>query len=251
MSTWKKASKVHQRIHRERGQLSSRGHLGFLEKKKDYKVRANYHNQKKRLLKSLRKRALNRNPDEFYFNMVNSQVIDDVHHAKRPEQKHTPAQIQLMQTRDLRYISARCTMEKRQIDKLKSRLHFIDKVDETPNSHIFFVEDDEVEDFDLSERLNTHPSLVNRRSNRPRLEDLDKLTVPDLEEDVVKKINQKNNKMYAELEKRMNREKELSIVQRKLEIKRALVQSKERPKRIKKATPTSAPVYKWKQERKK
>lgn len=251
MSTWKKASKVNQKTHRERSQLRSRNHLGLLEKHKDYKRRANHENQKKQIIKSLRKRALNKNPDEFYFHMVNSVVVNNIHREKQKEDKHTPEQIKLMQTRDLRYINTRRTMEKKKIEKLKSQLHLIDKTDEVPHSHIFFVEDDEAKDFDICKRLNTHPSLINRRSNRPRLEDLEKYSLPNVDEDTIKKLNSKNNKMYSELEQRMAREKELSIVQRKLEIKRELVQGGSRPKRIKKATPTSAPVYKWKQERKK
>ncbi|KAK7576056.1 hypothetical protein V9T40_012342 [Parthenolecanium corni] len=251
MSSWKKASKVNQKTHRERQQLHSRSHLGFLEKKKDYKVRANRENQKNLLIKSLKKRALNKNPDEFYFNMVNSKVVDDVHHVKRKETKHTPEQLKLMQTRDLKYVNSRRTMEVKKIDKLKSQLHFIDKADQTPNSHIFFVEDEEAKDFDLCRHLNTHPSLINRRSNRPRLEDLEKYSFPDLDDASSKRANSKKMKMYRELEQRMEREKTLSVVQRKLEVKRELTRNNRGVKKVKPATPNSAPVYKWKQERKK
>ncbi|XP_065220571.1 probable U3 small nucleolar RNA-associated protein 11 [Planococcus citri] len=253
MSTWNKASKINQKTHRERQQLHNRSHLGLLEKKKDYKARAHHDNQKKQIIKSLKKKALNRNPDEFYFHMVNSKVIDDVHKDIKEKEEHTPDQIKLMQGRDLKYIRTRRIMEKKKIEKLKSQLHFIDKTNEAPNSHIFFLDSDkEAETFDLAKRLNTHPSLVNRRSNRPRLEDLDKLDVPDLDEETVRKLNQKKNKNYAELDKRINREKELSIVERKLELKRCLVENKGMPpKRQKKGSATSAPVYKWKQERKK
>lgn len=253
MSTWNKAAKINQKTHQERQQLRNRSHLGFLEKKKDYKVRAHHENQRKQVIKSLKKKALNRNPDEFYFHMVNSKVVNGEHKDVKEEPEHTPEQIMLMQTRDLKYIRAKRSIEIKKIEKLKSQLHFIDKTNEIPNSHIFYLDSDkEAENFDLAKHLNTHPSLVNRRSNRPRLEDLDKFNIPDVDEETAKKLNQKRNKMYTELERRINRERELGIVERKLELKRALVESNDtKPKRVKKATPNSAPIYKWKNERKK
>jgi U3 small nucleolar RNA-associated protein 11 len=65
---------VQRRNHKERGQLASREKLGLLEKKKDYLQRAkDYHGKQKRL-KALREKALFRNPDEFYYKMINTQT---------------------------------------------------------------------------------------------------------------------------------------------------------------------------------
>ena len=60
--------------HKERSQPAHRKRFGLLEKHKDYVVRAkNYHFKEKRL-QALKEKAEFRNPDEFYFKMLNSKT---------------------------------------------------------------------------------------------------------------------------------------------------------------------------------
>lgn len=252
MSSWKKAAKSTQKTHRERHQPESRKHLGLLEKKKDYIARARDYQRKEKTLKLLQKRALDKNPDEFYFHMVNSKIQDGQHREKRKDDDNTPEQIKLMATQDIKYVAHKRNIEAKKIDKLQSQLHMIDVANETQNKHIFFLDNSqEVRNFDLSKRLDTHPALLSRRTNRPKLSKLKDMKIPDLDESTLQKIEQKKHMSYKELQKRIDRERELTIIQQKLEVQRALKDRKvEKPKLVRKGTKNAAPVYKWKYERK-
>lgn len=251
MSSWKKAAKSVQKTHRERHQPESRQHLGLLEKKKDYKLRANDYQEKQATIKLLRRRAMNKNPDEFHFHMINSKVEDGVHREKDKPDEHTPEQMKLMETQDLKYIAYKRNLESIKVNKLQSNLHMLDAVNETKNKHIFFVDDGkEARNFDLAQRLDTHPDLIDRKINRPRLSKLEKMSLPHLDETTLGKIEQQKHMAYVELRKRVDRERELTVVQQKLEIRRALKNKMvEKPKMVRQASKEAAPIYKWKFQR--
>lgn len=241
-----------QKTHRERHQPESRKHLGLLEKKKDYIARARDFQEKQKTLKLLRRRALDKNPDEFYMHMIHSKVENGVHREKSKDDTSTPEQIQLMETQDIRYIAHKRNIEAKKIDKLQSQLHMIDAANETENKHIFFVDDTEEErNFNIAERLDTHPALIPRRTNRPKLSRLKNMKIPELGESALGKIEQAKHMAYKELQKRIDRERELTVVQQKLEMQRALKDKQiTKPKLLRQGTKDSAPLYKWKFERK-
>ncbi|XP_061390037.1 probable U3 small nucleolar RNA-associated protein 11 [Musca vetustissima] len=262
MSSWKKASKSNQKVHRERHQPEARAHLGLLEKKKDYRKRARDAERKAKTLQILHKRALNKNPDEFYHHMIRSKLHDGEHHDEDVEKdEHSKEQLALMETQDIKYITMKRTMEAKKIKRLQSQLHMIDFANTVPNKHLFFdeepkngeyVEAKELSDMELAERLETHPSMLDRKTNRPRLKDLEKLQIPALSPEEIKKANQLKLQSYQELSKRIEREKALALVQQKLEIKRALQQPRLlKPKKKSRGTKDSAPVYEFPYERKK
>ena len=63
---------VKRKTHKERAQPSFRARYGLLEKKKDYKLRAIDYHRKEDKLKKLKTAAALKNPDEFYFKMINA-----------------------------------------------------------------------------------------------------------------------------------------------------------------------------------
>ena len=255
MSSLKNAAKS-QKTHRERHQPAHRSQFGLLEKKKDYRLRAKDFNEKKETLLRLRKKALDKNPDEFYYHMINSQTEEGVHKEKAKESDLTPEQIALMQTRDLKYIVHKRHVENKKIEKLQATLHLIDANQDRPaNKHTFFVDSErEKKHFNLAKRLNTHKDLVNRSCNIPKLSTLKKerLSLPDDSTEENLDILKRRDKAYKELKQRIERERQLGVIQAKMEVKRHLQKDKNKPNKV--VVPESknvAPVLKWPKERKK
>ncbi|WAR08232.1 UTP11-like protein, partial [Mya arenaria] len=206
MSSWKNANKTRARSHRERSQLESRAHLGALEKKKDYK-----------------RRALDKNPDEFYFNMVKTEKKDGVHQLREStEPEHTEEQLKLMCTQDERYVNMKRSSE------LKASLHMIDSNSTVQNKHTIFVDGKrQAKKFDAAKYFNTHPALVGRKHNRPTLEALQRGDFANLDDPEIASGAAKRAKKYEELKKRIERERQLSIVAQKMERKKHLMKDKD------------------------
>lgn len=262
-----KASKSQSKPYRERHQPQDRSHLGFLEKKKDYKLRADDYNNKKQVLKHLRKKALNKNPDEFYFHMTNSKIVDGGLHrdlvSKKTKDKSESAsskdQVRLMQTQDYKYVSMRRVMEQRKIEKLKGALHLLDKTtDDTDtkplNTHTVFVNDEtEKKNLDLAERFDTTPEMLARTNNRTKLELLkspeqtSRLNSLEVDESALKK----QNKAYKQLSQRIERHKQLTIVEEKIKFRRDISNKNNKPAVVLKEESASNPaIVRWKVERK-
>merc|ERR1712136_476693 len=185
MSSLKSAMKGHQKTHRERGQVSGRKHLGLLEKRKDYVQRAKNFHKKEAFLKSLKKKAVEKNPDEFYFKMISSKTKDGVHIEQRNvNTKYTKEQIDLMKTQDVNYLNLQRSREFNKIHKLQKNLQFIEESDKQARNHIFFVDSkQEEEEFDAAARLQTAPGLLNRPHNRPTVDMLQKTNGEEIKEE--------------------------------------------------------------------
>ncbi|XP_070190514.1 probable U3 small nucleolar RNA-associated protein 11 isoform X2 [Littorina saxatilis] len=209
-----------------------RAHLGQLEKHKDYVERARDYNKKKEKIKALRVKAANRNPDEFYFNMVSTEKVDGVHQTKEEKlEKLTEEQELLMQRNDLRYVTMKRNVELKKIEKLKADLQLLDP-QFRQNKHIVFV--DSKKDV---------PRARTRLEEGKRQQEAILAVTPEQQQDMDKK--------YGMLAKRYGRLKELTTIIDKLEVSTHLTKDKTSKKKlVKEETKECAAVYRWCYQRK-
>jgi hypothetical protein len=106
-------------------QPARRHRLGLLEKKKDYKLRAEDYNEKKKRIQKLKEKAALRNPDEFYYKMQSLKTGQSGHvigmrKTKKLEQKA----IEIMKLQDQSFLALRTQMEKKVIHALDLSIRF-------------------------------------------------------------------------------------------------------------------------------
>ncbi|KAM7324350.1 hypothetical protein ACRRTK_016655 [Alexandromys fortis] len=262
-AAFRKAAKSRQREHRERSQPGFRKRLGLLEKKKDYKLRANDYHKKQDFLRALRKKALEKNPDEFYYKMTRDKLQDGVHVIKKTKEEVTPEQLKLMRTQDIKYIEMKRVAEAKKIERLKSELHLLDFQGKQQNKHVFFFDTKkEVERFDIATHLQTAPELVDRVFNRPRIETLQKEKVKGLTPQTqlkasspgrllpsAQRIAKERQRQYDCLTQRIDREKKLFVVAQKIQTRKDLMDKNKKVK-VKKETVNSPAIYRFQTRRK-
>lgn len=235
MSSFKNAKKSLQKTHKERSQPSKRKHFGLLEKHKDYVLRAKDFHRKEDHLKLLREKARNKNPDEFYYKMINTKTRNGVHvvEGKKP---YTHEQLKMMKSQDLNYARMKRTTEKTKVERLQCSLHLIVEQGSRVNFRTVFVDSkDEADSFDLA----SYCGLTNQfgQSN------------VNMKIDEQDKIEKARKRAYNELERRVEREKHLSVIEQQIELQKHLM-GKGRRRKIN--TGEGGPVlYKWKKQRKK
>ncbi|XP_067946681.1 probable U3 small nucleolar RNA-associated protein 11 [Watersipora subatra] len=251
MSSFKNALKSVEKAHKERTQPSHRKDLGYLEKKRDYKVRANDRARKTKALQKLKLKALEKNPNEFTRKMIVTRMEDGVHQCREKKTISDPDQLKLIQSQDKRYVEYRRVLESKKVQRLRSNLHFIQ--DGQRASHTFFVDSKkEAREFNLAERLNTHPVLLDRAYNRLTKEQLSEMDLASMVPDprLMAEAMVSKEEAYKELGRRERREQQLQIVQDKLAVKNHLMDKKAKKVLVKKETKKNAAVYKWQAKRK-
>ena len=132
------------RTHKERSQPLGRSRFGLLEKHGDYQKRARDYHSKQERLKALRVRATYKNPDEFYFGMINAQVSKRGRHQDDKEgiKGSLPTDtIKLLKTQDVSYVMRQRVLNEKHIERLKQELTL-----PVQSAHVRFNLEDEKED---------------------------------------------------------------------------------------------------------
>lgn len=230
---------VAKKQHKERAQPKERRRWGLLEKKKDYRLRAQDYHKKEAHLKLLRKKAAERNPDEYYHGMVRRRTENGILVHERKEEELTPEQLKLYKTQDIGYIRVLVSTERKKIDKLEKELLLT-----STGQHTVFVEDQKsAKDFSAAKFFKTDESLVNRRENRLRK---DQLESQDLSIGISTGSAEEKLEKYKELEERLERLADLERVQQQLELDR----EKSKDKSFSEQVVNGKTVTKWEAIRK-
>jgi U3 small nucleolar RNA-associated protein 11 len=268
-------SVIKRREHLERHQPEARARFGLLEKHKDYVARAkNFHSKEKRLA-TLREKAANKNPDEFYFKMLSSRTKGGVFVGASERGRMSADMLAVLQTQDRGYVATAKAAEDARVARLQGALHVLPQAGAAlpplPSRHTVFVDSaEEAAAFDAAAFLDTDAALLGRTFNRPRRAQLaggEMLGgsgaaaaaagggsgggggVDKEERRSLKRARRERDRAYAELDERMERSEKLGRLAQHMDLKRALLQKGKRVK-VKEAEGDAPAVYKWKAERK-
>ena len=83
------------------------------------------------MLINLKKKILDKNPDEFYFNMAKTEIKDGAHRLRKQNQEYTEDEIRLMKSQDKNYIKMHQQMEFKVINNF-----FLSFIQFESNSHV-------------------------------------------------------------------------------------------------------------------
>jgi U3 small nucleolar RNA-associated protein 11 len=255
---------VHKRVHLERHQPKQRKKLGYLEKHKDYVLRAKDFHRKQDKIKKLQRKAYFKNEEEFSRKMVNMQIKDG--RARKKVKGKTQDEVALLDSQDAVYVGMRERADKKAAKRAMENLHFLDA--EKNNKHVLFLDEDELQnsapsssssipsgkkkrslakalqEYDVAAHFDTDPALLGQKSNRLRKKQLDTQVFADAAETC-----KGSRASYRMLLAQQERGKKLELVRSELELRHHLRQ-KGRRRKVADAVDGRPAVYKWEPERK-
>ncbi|KAJ1959194.1 hypothetical protein H4R35_007667 [Dimargaris xerosporica] len=187
--------------------------------------------------------------------MVNSQVNKDGYTVYEKKVDLTDELTRLIHTQDLQYVQTQRQIERKKIERLQHALHIVREdqpehfAPATPK-HTVFVDDAEaLAAFDPAKHFNTVPELVGRSYNRPTREQLATKPVDLPSAATTAKLAKRRDQLLQELNARRERERMLAKAENTLQLDQAL---KGRDSySVVGRSDDGAPIYKWKQVRKK
>ena len=155
---------IPRRKYRERGQTERRKKLGFLEKKQDYKIRAEDYHAKEKKYKNLKEAARTRNPDEFYHKMIKAKIIDG-EHVQFPDDKNLEQKL-VTNTQFINLVNFKKSQLEKEAEKMKIRLQLNKDIFEGGNKSIHTLYyDDEDEYLEEQKKEKENEFLNKKRKN--------------------------------------------------------------------------------------
>jgi U3 small nucleolar RNA-associated protein 11 len=244
---------VQRRNHKERAQPVEREKWGLLEKRKDYKLRAADHKQKKHKLKLLSQKARDRNPDEFSFKMMSSGVDKQGKKvADRGNVALSQDVVKLLKTQDAGYLRTILQQTRKEREELEQRLILED--DEVKalkdgerakqGKHRVYVEDEEEQrsfdpdawfgrgqdipeqpqdlQDDMDDEYDDEENVVGTQRKTPSKKQIETEEMARREKRTFNKSrNQAQSRIVARLDAVKKRERELVAAEQELELQRA------------------------------
>lgn len=201
----------------------------------------------------LRRKAEERNPDEFYFAMQNSRTRRGVAQVSstRPN-AHSQEELHLMRTQDRGYVCLQAQAASRRAERLQDSLHGLGLAEPR---HVVFVDDAaEQRAFDPEAHFQTPKALLARTHNRPRLA---QLAAPDAlagsggqsAARVAAGARKRTAAAYRELEQRRERADKLRSTADKMEMQQRVAGGGRKRKLKPQEAGGRADVFKWARER--
>ncbi|KAG5923710.1 hypothetical protein E4U42_004862 [Claviceps africana] len=164
---------VARRPHRERAQPLERRRLGLLEKHKDYTLRAKDFGKKKAQLKALRRKATDRNEDEFYFGMMsrkgpgsriqNGKSWEGTVQGDRGNKILSVETVRLLKTQDMGYIRTMRQVLVKEIARLEQQIVLtrgLDHLDDDDEEDEGDGDDDDEDDVPMTSRPKAARKIV-------------------------------------------------------------------------------------------
>ncbi|TGZ70273.1 hypothetical protein CRM22_003293 [Opisthorchis felineus] len=232
-ASFKNAQKRYSRTHKERSQPQHRKHLGLLPKKKDFILKAREKEKKDKKIRELRRQALTKNTDEFYFNMCNSTFDTERGHIPlNAETKYSDATMKSLLSMSVAQLRHELQKEVSKIRRLESSTNALYgdpdlRSRHTRPKHTFFAEtSSEAQDLRAKIKAGAFFSPDTNTTNVSILEE--------------------RQEAYAELQQRLQRAETLKLMLKKREAKQLLVRNPNRKyKVVAKESKSSAPVYQF------